>query len=165
MKVFLIGFMGSGKSYWAERLSEQMSIPHYDLDEIMETKYGMRISEMFESWGEAEFRTRESETIRSFAFSDGILACGGGTPCFHDTMDFLLSEGMVVYLKASVPVLYQRLFELRKHRPVLAQVQDENLESSIAKLLEKRAQFYAKAHVTIDTANSTIEEVIHILNS
>ncbi len=165
MKVFLIGFMGSGKSTWARRLAELLSIPAYDLDQLLEEKYAMSISDQFKTWGEVEFRKRESEFLKSFAFEEGIVACGGGTPCFHGNMEYLLSEGKVVYLQLLVTVLAERLRDMRRNRPVLADVSDEDLESKIHELMEKRAPFYAKAHVTIDTAVSTPEEVIHMLNS
>lgn len=165
MKLFLIGFMGSGKSTWARRLADLLSISAYDLDQLLEEKYAMSISDQFKSWGETEFRKRESELLKNFTFDQGILACGGGTPCFHGNIEFMLSEGKVVYLQLSVTDLAERLRDMRRDRPVLADVSDEDLESKIQELMEKRAPFYAKAHVTIDTAISTPEEVIHMLNS
>lgn len=163
--IYMVGFMASGKTHWGRLIAEKLHREFIDLDEILEKEYSMSIAEMFSQWGEEEFRKIESEKLKSIQAGEKVVSTGGGTPCYFDNMDFLLEHGKVIFLNTPLDVLLQRISDEKAKRPVISQISDKNLESEISKLLEKRREMYANAHITVDTANSTIEEVINMLNS
>ncbi|MEW5675173.1 shikimate kinase [Flavobacterium enshiense] len=147
-KIVLIGYMGSGKTTIGKLLSEKARIPFYDLDEIIEKKSQKTISELFLEIGEIKFRKLEHETLRDFLSKqdDFILSLGGGTPCYANNHLFLQQEDVAsFYLKASVKELSGRLMQEKKHRPLIAKLDDAEFEEFIAKHLFDRSYFYHKA--------------------
>ncbi len=146
MRYFLIGFMGSGKTYWGGKWSEAFDIKHYDLDEEIEKKEGKNVTAIFEEKGEEAFRKIEKEMLQSFMQKDHfILSCGGGAPCFHKNMKRMNNAGVTIYLKCSAAGLAQRLQKEKETRPLIADVNNEMLEEFIAAKLAQRENFYAKA--------------------
>lgn len=154
---FFIGFMGCGKSYWAKRMSQKMGVPHVDLDRQIEAKKGDKILEIFSRDGESVFRRMEREALHELnrhSFQ-GIVACGGGTPCFFDNIAWMKQQGIVVFLKASLHTLEQRIGEL-PNRPLIQQHQANWAELKM--LYESRLAFYEQADmvVEVDTLDDTI---------
>ena len=112
MKFFLIGFMGSGKTYVGKRLANELDIPFYDLDEYIEEKEGKKISEIFNEKGEEYFRQVERMCLRDFGIiGDAVIACGGGTPCFFDNMEWINKTGTSIYLQTPVKIIVDRLLK------------------------------------------------------
>lgn len=160
--LFLIGFMGSGKSWLSRRLSEQGGVPRYDLDEEIEREQGMTIGGYFGRHGEAAFRKTERETlerlcekIRSVEAKSGddphgfaaVVSTGGGTPCFGDNMEWMNANGTTLWIDTPKEVLFERLKRGRAHRPLIRGLDDVGLEAYIASALESRRVFYAKARM------------------
>ena len=144
--VFLIGFMGCGKSYWGQRIAEALNCPFLDLDTFIEDQTGQTIPRLFEAFGEAGFRERERQCLhQTAALLPGIVATGGGAPCFFDNMDWMNANGHTVYLQVPVPVLAVRLLPERAARPLLQAVPPEGLEAFIEERLALRRPFYEKA--------------------
>ena len=144
--IFLIGFMGSGKTYWGKRLAEKLGCLFVDLDETIETNERKTIAEIFAVAGENGFRILERDCLRRLAaMPPAVVATGGGTPCFFDNMDWMNAHGTTVFLKTPVPVLAARLRADPGVRPLLANVPDDQLENHIAHLLEQRAPYYLMA--------------------
>jgi len=151
---FLIGFMGSGKTYQGVRLAKHLNIPFVDLDARIEAGERQAIQAIFEHQGEAEFRRLEQRYLHELA-SEGptVVATGGGTPCFFDNMDWMNAHGITVFLQTSVPVLAARLRPDPTVRPLLAGVPENQLENHIARLLEHRLPFYSKAKVVVENSD------------
>jgi len=99
--VFLIGFMGSGKTTWGKKLSNALQVPFIDMDHVIVEKIGMSIPEYFQQHGEEAFRKVEQTVMKEQEGRAGIISTGGGTPCYFDNMDWLLANGTVLYLKHS----------------------------------------------------------------
>ena len=151
MTIFLIGFMGCGKSTVGRRLAAKLGFDFVDMDASIEQQQGRTISEIFAEEGEAEFRRMESEFIRSFSHAkDAVVATGGGAPCFSDNMDRMKEIGSVVYMKMSPNCLAGRLRMGRFKRPKLATLTDEELVPYITRTLEEREPYYRQASVVID---------------
>lgn len=147
---FLLGFMGSGKTYWGRRLSKRLQVPFVDLDEVIETGEGQDIASIFAHAGEAAFRRLEQGYLRALALQPPkVVAVGGGTPCFFDNMAWMRTHGITIYLEASVPVLAARLRTDGATRPLLQAVPKGDLEAHIARLLEQRASVYRLAHAVV----------------
>lgn len=146
MKIFLIGMMGVGKSYWSQLLAPKLQCKVYDLDTVIVESAGMTIAEMFEQKGEKYFRDLEAEILRDFSQKDNfILATGGGTPCFNDNMDWMNENGTTIWIDESPAVLAERLAPEKSHRPLLSQLSDAELLQFLTAKITERAPFYGKA--------------------
>src|SRR5882757_544038 len=109
-KIFLIGFMGTGKTHWGKLWSKETGYSFFDLDTLIEEQTGKTVAEIFEQEGEAFFREKEKELLRSFAGKDNcIIACGGGTPCLNDNMQWMNTHGTTVYLAATPQFIYDHV--------------------------------------------------------
>ena len=162
--IYLIGFMGSGKTTFGKKLAHSLKVPFLDLDQEIVNKIGMSIPNYFENYGEEEFRKLEKELLNSTAALSGIISTGGGTPCFYDNMEWLLQHGLVVYLKHSAKSLWNRLNQSDvSKRPALKGMTGDKLLSFIEERLDSRALYYDQAHVHIDQINTSIDEVLTII--
>jgi shikimate kinase len=160
-RIYLVGFMGAGKSTLGRQLSKELKWRFYDTDEILANNYGA-IGEIFENQGEDYFREIEGKLLRSLLTPPFIMATGGGTACFSDNMDFMLEHGTVVFLKISKELF---LYRLKKdpaiiQRPLLKKMKDEEL----IQLYENRLHHYQRAHITHDAMDQT-DLLIERLNS
>lgn len=151
--IFLIGFMGSGKTTLGKAVANATGLRFVDLDEMIERQQGMSVCEIFDIKGEREFRRLESDTLAQISGSeDMIVACGGGTPCYGDNMAVMLASGTTVWLNASVERLVTRLAVAREQRPLLARLDDEALREFVIARLTEREPFYSRAEIEIDSS-------------
>ena len=129
--IFLVGFMGSGKSTIGRHLAEALGWRFIDTDVFVETRFRQRITDMFAEHGEAVFRRRERMAIEELmSMPDTVFATGGGLPCYTDTMDHLLEAGHVIYLRCSTPILTARLELCKRTRPTIRDKSGEELFAS-----------------------------------
>ncbi|HWR33301.1 MAG TPA: shikimate kinase, partial [Chitinophagaceae bacterium] len=108
MKIFLIGFMGSGKTHWGRLLSQKLGIPFFDLDEQVTGHAGKSIHEIFESEGEEQFRIFEKEVLHIITESHEsfVMACGGGSPCYFNNIDYMNQSGTTVWINTPLNTLF-----------------------------------------------------------
>lgn len=157
MIVFLLGFMGCGKSTKAKQLANRLNCSVIDLDAEIVKKVGQSIAEYFAEFGEAAFRELESETLKTFPYPEQcIVATGGGLPCFFDSMDWMNANGQTVYLQMTPAQLVSRLGN-REKRPLLKGMDDEQLLDFIHMKLEERNPFYTQSKVIVDAFNLDAE--------
>lgn len=162
MRIFLIGFMGSGKTTWGKWISEKTDLPFLDLDEIIENRANLKINDIFDTKGEAYFRKLEAVCLRELhEKKDFILACGGGTPCYYDNMMVMNSLGITVWLNTPKQVMATRLLEEAGHRPLIRSLSPSGLQEYIDDKLEERLQFYQQATLIVDPTQITPDELIH----
>ena len=162
-KVFLIGYMGSGKSTVAKALAKKTGIPLYDLDEVIEKRSGNSISQIFEAKGELYFRLLEHEVLSELVASPEsmILSWGGGTPCYANNDAFLSSENTTsIYLSASIANLYHRIVNEKEKRPLVAHKSEEELMEFIAKHLFDRSFYYNQANFIIQVDQKSIDQIV-----
>ncbi|MFY7879877.1 MAG: shikimate kinase [Lacibacter sp.] len=164
MRYFLVGFMGSGKSYWNKRWSEAFQLKSFDLDEEIEKQQGKSIPQIFQDHGEGGFRKIEREVLTQLLKQDHfILSCGGGTPCFFDNMKRMNEAGVTIYLDSTVEELTTRLMPEKTNRPLIQQIADQDLSAFIDQKLKQRLPFYKKAvyHLRVKFLdNSNFERII-----
>jgi len=157
--IFIIGYMGSGKSRLAKVLSESLSCSHHDLDDLISQAHGKTIEEIFNSEGEIAFRKMEKRQLRLLNESFGVVSMGGGTPCYFDNIDWMNANGVTVYLRSKTPTLVQHLSkENGIVRPLLRDVQKKDLPEFIAKHLFERQYFYEQALISCNVETSGWEE-------
>ena len=168
MRIFLIGFMGSGKTHWGKQLATQLKIPFFDLDDVISSKENKTIAEIFAHAGEEAFRVKEREVLESLIDENAsmVVSCGGGTPCFFNNIERMKKYGVVIWLNTHVEVLVQRLIKEKEKRPLIKNVQDTDLRSYIVRKLNERRMYYEQADVVIDKEDSIsisefIQTVLH----
>lgn len=149
--VFLIGFMGSGKTHWGRILAEKRACPFLDLDAFIEENEGKTIAAIFAETGENGFRILERENLLRLAtLPPSVVATGGGTPCFFDNMERMKQQGRTIYLKTPPEVLFERLKPERAQRPLLKDLDDAGLQAFIRERLEMREPYYLQADVVLE---------------
>ncbi len=162
-KIVLLGYMGSGKTVVASKLSKVFKKKHLDLDVLIETEQELSVGSIFESKGELYFRKLEHVFFKKLIESDDefILSLGGGTPCYANNHLLLQDKDVIsIYLKTSVEELYRRLVKDRSSRPVIAQMNKEHLKEFIAKHLFDRSYYYHHAKHVILTDGKSAEEIV-----
>src|SRR5688572_23576380 len=154
MKVFLIGMPGAGKSTLGRELAVLLNYPYFDLDAEIEQSAGISIPEIFSQFGEEYFRELESNILKKVSFSaeKAVIATGGGTPCFHNNLEFMNAHGLTVYLKAGPQILANRLVKTDlTNRPLFQGKTKDDLHHFLAETLAKRATFYAQAGIVFES--------------
>ncbi|MFI3330334.1 MAG: shikimate kinase [Rikenellaceae bacterium] len=152
MVVFLIGYMGCGKSTIGKKLSSLLGWKFVDMDHAIEQEQGMSIAQIFEQKGELAFREMEREWLKKQAVGENeIVATGGGVPCFNGNMELINSLGLSVYLKLEATKFTTRIsLRGREKRPLLRGMNDEQLTNFVTEKLKEREPYYEKAKILID---------------
>lgn len=146
MKLFLIGMMGAGKSFWSKKLSQKLKTGAYDLDFLIESHEEKTIAEIFAEDGEEYFRKTEARVLRWFGEKKAfVLATGGGTPCHHENMQWMNRHGITIWIDEPLDVLADRLAAGRSHRPLIKDLTDAELHSFLASKRNERLPFYELA--------------------
>ncbi|MBL4585756.1 MAG: AAA family ATPase [Flavobacteriales bacterium] len=165
MRIFLIGYMGCGKSTVAKKLANKLGLKVVDLDAEIVNATGKSIPEIFMSKGESGFRQLEKSMLQKWFKTDGfVMATGGGTPCFFESMDEMSGVGTTIYLQMTAKALVDRLSESKEERPILKGLSKEKMLKKVSGQLAKREKFYKKAMLTVNGVNLDIEELIGSLD-
>jgi len=150
--IFFIGFMGSGKSHWGKIWAEANQLSFIDLDEIIEGREGQSITSIFETKGEDYFRKIEAAALRSCVdLQNTIVACGGGTPCYFDNIQWMKDNGKVVYIASTSEEILQRVLTEKEKRPLLKELNQAELLLFIEKKLMERTPYYSQANLTVQS--------------
>jgi len=166
MRIFLIGFMGCGKSTIGRALASALNFTFIDLDTFLEKRYFRSIPQIFAEEGEAGFRLKERKILEEVsAFDDVIVATGGGVPCFFDNMDLMNKTGFCVFLDVDTDSLVNRLIHAKTERPLIKEKSPEELHVFIEGLLAKRRPFYEKAEYILKGSEITPELVVELFES
>lgn len=165
--IFLVGYMGSGKTTMGRKLARALGLDFVDLDEVIVSRAGRSIPEIFEAEGEAGFRALEAEVLRSLGSAGegapvpAVVSVGGGTPCFHDNMAWMNAHGRTIYLRLSPAALWRRLEQSDvQKRPVLQGLRGDALREFIEEKLAEREPYYLQAQYTIDQLRDKVPAVI-----
>jgi shikimate kinase len=163
-KIFLIGLMGSGKSYWSKKMSKWIKSAGYDLDALIEMNEEKTIAEIFAEDGEESFRKTETKLLKWFKEKKKyVLATGGGTPCFNENIQWMKKEGIVIWLDESLEVLVQRLIKEKEHRPLIAKLNEQQLATFLEEQLTNRFSFYQQANYRVSAEKITESELKKII--
>lgn len=166
MKVFLIGLMGSGKSYWATQLAKKLKTGGYDLDSLIENLEDKTIAELFDEDGEDYFRKTEAKLLRWFGEKKAfVLATGGGTPCFHDNIAWMNKQGITIWLDEEIDVLVERLMPEKAHRPLIRDLGEEDIKSFLLKKRAERELYYGQAAHRLSSKDISLKVLQQIIQS
>lgn len=160
-RIFLTGYMGSGKTTLGKAYARSCGLDFIDLDWYVEERLHKSVSELFAERGESGFRELEKKMLHEAGeFENVVIACGGGTPCFFDNMEYMNRQGITVFLDVHPDVLFRRLKIAKSKRPLLADKTDEELKTVIANALQQRLSYYLKARIRFDAGRLESREQI-----
>ncbi len=160
MRIYLIGYMGSGKSHLGHKFSKHLGLQFVDMDNYIEERNYKTIPQIFAEEGEAEFRKKERKALEELSeFSDIVIATGGGAPCFFDNIDLMNKTGKTIYLNIDPKILAFRLMKSKTERPLIKGKSKEELVSFISDTLAKRNDFYKQAKYQITHPDIDLDEL------
>lgn len=146
IRIFLIGYMGAGKTTLGKAFARELGLTFIDLDWYIEERFHKTVQRIFEERSEEGFRELERNMLHEVSdFENVVISTGGGTPCFFDNMEYMNTQGETVFLSVDPAVLFRRLRVAKQQRPLLAEKTDEELMEFIGSALEKRMPHYSKA--------------------
>ncbi len=165
MKVYLIGFMGSGKTHWGRLLSDKLGLLFFDLDEAITAKAGKSIPEIFAVDGEEQFRLLEKEVLQEItaAHDQFIMSTGGGTPCYFNNIDFMNAAGTTVWIHTPADILFTRLVKEKDKRPLIRDLSDDQLRGFISKKYADRRMYYEQALLIVEEEPVQLEKLIETI--
>ena len=164
-KLFIIGFMGSGKTHWGRIWASKSRLTFFDLDTRIEKAFRMKISDIFDKKGEEKFRELERYHLRKFEHKGNfLLACGGGTPCFSDNMEWMKQQGKVFYLKAEPALILEHVLNETEQRPLLKKINPSELLFFIQQKLTEREPYYSKADFILNVKDLNEDSIPALLH-
>lgn len=163
--IFIVGFMGSGKTTLGKKLAAATGRRFIDLDHEIVTYIDMSIPEYFDRFGEARFRELERDFLKQQKDNNAIVSTGGGTPCFYDNMQWIVDNGLALYLHHTPQSLWSRLnkSDVNK-RPVLKGLNGDELLSFIETKLQERIPYYEQAQIKIDQIRTPIKDIVRLIS-
>lgn len=165
MRVFLIGFMASGKSTVGKKLANKIGLPFVDLDDYIEEKYNTTIRLLIYDKGIDSFREIEKQALEILInkYNNVMISTGGGTPCYFNNMDLMNRSGITIYLEVDIPILVNRLMNSKKDRPLIWGKSREDLTVYAKDLLARRQAYYEKAQHTVNGKNLKLDSLVRVL--
>jgi shikimate kinase len=165
-KVYIIGFMGSGKSTTGKKLASLLEWSFIDLDNKIEEHTGKTISELFAENGEAFFRNVETEVLKSLnSLKNTVISTGGGTPCYGDNMEYMLETGLTLYLKLTPGQLKSRLSESTHQRPLIRDLSNGELLNFIEEKLSNREKWYNRSEMSVEGIDLNINLLLSLVRA
>jgi shikimate kinase len=160
MLIFIIGYMGAGKTTLGKRLADHLNYHFYDMDDMFEISSGYSIGYYFEKFGEAAFRQKEREILFDhLEDAQTVIATGGGTPCYSDNMEMMNKKGLTVFIDTRFETIMARLEGKMHDRPMLKHIPHEQLPSFIHEHMKNRNEYYSKAIIRVDGEAVNMEEL------
>ena len=158
MRIYLIGYMGCGKSTLGKRLAKHLNLEFVDMDHYIEMRNHKTIPQIFAEEGESEFRKKERKALEELSeFSNIVIATGGGAPCFFDNIDLMNQTGATIYMNIDPAILADRLIHSKTERPLIKGKTKEELIVFIDEMLTKRKPFYSQAKYEITEPDIDLE--------
>jgi len=165
LRIFLVGFMGSGKTFWGQSWSEKSGLDFYDIDEMVEFNESKSIASIFAEDGEDHFRNLETSELRNLLNKNNFIAAtGGGTPCFNDNISWMNENGISVYLQSSPENILKRLVTEKEKRPLIKNLQDGELLFYITEKIKEREAFYKQAKIVLNVDDLPADYFPEFLN-
>ena len=167
MLVFIIGYMGAGKSTVGKRLATKLDMPFVDLDDAFEERYRYSIPRFFEHFGEEKFRELEHACLRSVIAEHvhAVISTGGGTPCHYDNMALMNDAGLTVYLEMRPSSLARRLADAKRLRPLIRDLKHGDMQGYVSRQLSEREDFYLKAKLRVKGENLDLDALVAAVRS
>ncbi|MBU1371072.1 MAG: AAA family ATPase [Bacteroidetes bacterium] len=165
-RIYLVGYMGAGKSTCARRLASKLGWESVDTDQLFETKYKIAIHDFFKKYDESLFRRLERDLlIETGNLKQTIIATGGGTPCFYNNISWMNENGLTAYLKMSPAAIANRLIHAKKKRPLILEKNSDDIYQFVKDHMRQRAIFYSQANLVIEAESLDLQDFIKQINA
>lgn len=165
-RIFLIGFMGSGKSTLGKRLKSELGWDFLDLDDYFEDRFNTSIKQYFAEFGEEAFRKAEQQMLAEVSHKEKVvIATGGGAPCYFDNMQVMNKSGLSIYIKLSINTLANRLSSAKQVRPLIIGKSGEELKQFISTKLAERESYYNQAQIIADGDVLGVDGFVRIIKA
>lgn len=162
MRIYLIGYMGSGKTTLGQQLASSLGFSFIDLDKFIEERNYKTVPQLFSEFGEEVFRQRERKALEEVSdFNDVVVSTGGGAPCFFDNMELMNRTGITLFLDIDIPTLVERLLKSKTDRPLIRGKSQEELTVLIHEMMQKRLPFYEQAQLRISQSDNLLEDILN----
>lgn len=162
MRIYLIGYMGSGKTTLGQQLASSLGFSFIDLDKFIEERNYKTVPQLFSEFGEEVFRQRERKALEEVSdFNDVVVSTGGGAPCFFDNMELMNRTGITLFLNIDIPTLVERLLKSKTDRPLIRGKSQEELTVLIHEMMQKRLPFYEQAQLRISQSDNLLEDILN----
>jgi len=166
MRIYLIGYMGCGKTTLGKKLASALKLSFIDLDTFLEEKYFRTIPQIFAEEGESGFRLKEQKVLHEVTTFDNIIvATGGGAPCFFDNMELMNKTGYCIFLDIDTSTLVKRLIHAKTERPIIKGKSADELHDFIEGMMLKRRPFYEKAMYILKGREINPQRVIDLIDN
>ena len=164
MRIYLVGYMGAGKSTTSKRLAHQLGWEAYDTDRLFEERYKISINDFFHKYDAALYRRLETQILHeTLSLDNAVIATGGGTPCFNDNMEWMNLHGFTVFLKISPESAIIRLSQSKVKRPILIDKSPDELAEFIKTNYAERLPFYEQAQLIFKGENCDVETLATLI--
>jgi len=159
-KIYLVGFMGVGKSTVGRKLARNLNYDFLDLDDAFEEKYKISIQNFFEKYGEELFRKLEFQLlVTTFSLDNVVISTGGGTVVYEDAMELMNENGLTVYLEMPLDAIVKRLKKVKKKRPLIHGKKNTDMERVISQRMKERLPYYRKAKINLNVTDLDIDQL------
>lgn len=166
MRIFIIGFMGTGKSHWGIQWAKENDLEFFDMDALIEKEEQASVVDIFEKAGEDYFRVKEASLLRDLLKNDNcIISCGGGAPCFYDNINLMNQNGTTVYLTASPQYILEKVLLEKEKRPIINHINEAELLFFIEQKLKERTPFYNQATISLNAETLDIKSLAPLFSS
>lgn len=163
-RIYIVGYMGAGKTTAARRLAQRMGWEVVDTDALFEEKYKISVNDFFNKYDEPLYRKLESEVLKATESLDHVVvSTGGGTACFFDNMDWMNQHGLTVFLRISPQVAVDRVIHSRHKRPLVEGKSEEELTEFVNQHYASRLPFYEQARITAKSEDFDIESLMEAI--
>ena len=160
-RIYLVGYMGAGKTTVARRLANYLGWEVADTDAMFEEKYRISICDFFNKYDEPLYRKLESEVLKSTAdLENVVISTGGGTACYFDNMDWMNEHGLTVFLRISEKAVVDRLLHAKRKRPLAEGKTESELTEFVNRHYTERLPFYEQAKITVKAEDLDLENLI-----
>lgn len=163
-RIYLVGYMGAGKTTTARRLANQLGWEVADTDDLFEEKYKISVCDFFHKYDEALYRKLESEVLKETeSLENVVISTGGGTACYFDNMEWMNQKGLTVFLHISEKAVVDRLLHAKRKRPLSIGKSEEELTEFVAQHYTSRLPFYEQAKITVKSEDLDLDNLLEMI--
>ena len=163
-RIYLVGYMGAGKTTAARRLAHRLGWETVDTDALFEEKYKMSVCDFFNKYDEALYRKLESEVLKATeSLESTVISTGGGTACYFDNMEWMNQHGLTVFMRISPQAAVDRVIHSRHKRPLVEGKSEEELTEFVNRHYASRMPFYEQAKITVKSEDLDVEGMMNLI--
>lgn len=160
-RIYLVGYMGAGKTTAARRLAQRLGWEVADTDDLFEAKYKISVCDFFNKYDEPLYRKLESEVLKETEkLENVVISTGGGTACYFDNMDWMNQHGLTVFLRISQKAVVDRLVHAKRKRPLAEGKSEEELVAFVEQHYTGRLPFYEQARITVKAEDLDLDSLV-----